>query len=53
MRRNRANQQRRHLAGRQVAEPTLIRQCAMPQQLGEHAQSLVGEILVDEWLSPG
>ena len=48
MRRNRANQQRRHLSGRQVAEPTLIRQCAMPQQLGEHAQSLVGETLVDQ-----
>ena len=53
MRRNRANQQRRHLSGRQVAEPTLIRQCAMPQQLGEHAQSLVGQILVDEGFLPG
>jgi hypothetical protein len=54
MRPNRANQQRRHLSGRQVAEPTLIRQCAMLQQLGEHAQRLVSEILVDEgflWLA--
>ena len=25
----------------------------MPQKLGEHAQSLVGEVLVDEWLLPG
>ena len=25
----------------------------MPQQLGEHAQSLVGEILVDEGFLPG
>ncbi len=53
MRRNRANQQRRQLPGRQVAEPTLIRQSAMPQQLGEHAQRLVGEILVDEGFLSG
>jgi hypothetical protein len=53
MRRNRVNQQRRQLSGRQVAEPTLLGQCAMPQQLGQHGQRLVGEILVDEGFLSG
>jgi len=53
MRRNRANQQRRHLPGHQVAESTLIRNSAMAQQLCEHPQSLIGEILIDEGFLSG
>jgi len=46
--RNRANRKRHKLSGRKVAEPALIRNRTMAQQLCEHAQSLVGEILVDQ-----
>ena len=41
-----------NVSGCQVAEPTMVRSRAMTQQLGQHAQSLVGEILVDEGLLP-
>lgn len=45
---------RRHgLSGHQVAESALMRNRAMAQQLCEHAQSLLGQILVDEGLLPG
>ena len=42
------DRQRHELPSGQVVEPALIRQKAMAQQLCEHAQGLVGEILVDE-----
>src|ERR1039458_8399022 len=42
------NWPRPKLPSSQIAEPALIRHRAMAQQLCEHAQSLVGEILVDE-----
>lgn len=42
--------QRHKLPGSQIAESSLIRNRAMAQQLCEHAQSLVGEVLVDEGL---
>ena len=42
------DRQRHELPVHQVAESALIGNGAMPQQLCEHAQSLVGEILVDE-----
>ena len=47
------DRQRHELPGRQVAEPALIRNRAMAQQLCQHAQRLVGEILVDEGFLPG
>ena len=45
--------QRHELPGHQVAESAVIRNRAMAQQLCEHAQSLVGEVLVDERFLPG
>ena len=47
------DRQRHELPGHQVAESALIRNRAMAQQLCEHAQGLVGEILVDEGFLPG
>ena len=40
------------LPGRQIAESALIRNRAMAQQLCQHAQGLVCEILVDEGFLP-
>ena len=42
-----------NVSGCQVAEPALIRSRSMAQQLCQHSQSLVGEILVDEGFLPG
>jgi hypothetical protein len=42
------DRQRHELSCRQVAESAPIRNRAMAQQLGQHGQRLVGEILVDE-----
>jgi len=47
------NWQRRQLASRQVAETALKRNRAMAEQLGQHSQRLVGEILIDEGFLPG
>src|SRR5271157_3121268 len=47
------DRQRHELSGHQVAESALVRNRAMPQQLGQHGQGLVGEILVDEGFLPG
>ena len=41
------------LPSSQIAESTLIGDSAMAQQLGQHGQRLVGEILVDEGVLPG
>src|SRR5271166_3638913 len=50
---DRANRHGHNLPGRQVAESALIRNRAMAQQLRQHSQSLVGEILVDEGFLSG
>ena len=47
------DRQRHELSGHQVAESALIRNRAMAQQLCEHAQGLVRQILVDEGFLPG
>ena len=47
------DRQRHELPGHKVAESALIRNRAVAQQLCEHAQSLVGQILVDERFLPG
>ena len=47
------DRQRHELSGHQVAESALVRNRAVAQQLCEHAQSLVGKILVEEGFLPG
>ena len=47
------DRQRHELPGHQIAESALIRNGAVAQQLGQHAQSLIGQILVDEGFLPG
>jgi hypothetical protein len=47
------DRQRHELPGHEVAEPALIRNRAVSQQLGQQAQSLVGKILIDEGFLPG
>jgi hypothetical protein len=47
------DRQRHELPSHKVAESALIRNRAMAQQLCEHAQGLVRQILVDEGFLPG
>ena len=43
-----ADRQRHELANSRVAEPAMVGQRPTAQQLGQHCECLVGEVLIDE-----